>query len=555
MDQTALAELLDQLIAKWEDEVVEFKEAGNDYATDKIGHYFSAMANEANLRDAERSWLVFGVKNTTRSVVGTSYRSDPERLHSLKIQMRDGTEPSVTFREIHELTHANGRVVLFEIPAAPRGMPINWKGHYYARAGESLSPLGLDKLDDIRNQTLATDWTAQIVDGATLADLDLIAISTARKRFAEKHANRISPAEVASWSDAAFLDRAKVTQNEAITRTALLLLGKAEAAFRLSPHPAQITWNLRGEEQAYEHFYPPFLLASSAIFSRIRNVQIRILPQDQLLAHEVSKYDQGVVLEALHNCIAHQDYARNARIVVTEYGDRLVFENEGGFVDGDPNDYATGAKSVPRRYRNSWLVQAMAELNMIDQMGYGIHRIYERQRQRFFPLPDYDLNDANMVQLTIHGHVVDPAYSRLLMKQTGLNLVDVLALDRVQKKLPIAEDAIKHLRTKKLIEGRKPNFYVSAQVAAATATMADYVRTRAQDDEFYAKQLTDYLKGAGTASRKQIDDLLLTKLSDALTQKQKIDKITNLLSKLRSKGRIHNAGSRKTSEWVLGEKI
>ncbi len=553
IDQTALAELLDQLIARWEGEIVEFKEAGIDYDTDKIGRYFSAMANEANLRDAERGWLVFGVNNKTRGVVGTSYRDDHERLHSLKNQMRDGTEPSVTFREIHELAHTDGRVVLFEIPAAPRGMPINWKGHYYARAGESLVPLGLDKLDELRGQTLATDWTAQIVEGATLADLDPAAVSTARERFAEKHANRIPSKEVASWSDATFLDRAKVTQNGAITRTALLLLGKAESAFLLSPHPAEITWHLRGEEQAYEHFYPPFLLASSAIFARIRNVQIRILPQDQLLAHEVSKYDQGVVLEALHNCIAHQDYAHNARIVVTENSDRLVFENEGGFVDGDPTDYATGAKSVPRRYRNSQLVQAMAELNMIDQMGYGIQRIYERQRRRFFPLPDYDLDDPSLVRLTIHGRVVDPAYSRLLMQQTGLNLVDVLALDRVQKKLPITDDAFKRLKRNKLIEGRKSNFYVSVQVAAATATMADYVLTRPQDDEFYAKLLADYLARVGKASRKEIDNLLLSKLSEALTEEQKMTKISNLLTKLRRSNRIQNVGPNKVPEWRLAE--
>lgn len=552
MDEAALAKLLDQLIAKWEDEVVEFKRGKEGFSSSDLGKYVSALANEANLRGKERGWLVFGVEDKSRAVVGSTYKENPEHLQADKKQVLDSTS-SLTFREIHVLRHPKGRVILFEIPAAPRGVPVAWNGHYYGRAGESLVALTQDKLDELRGQTLATDWTAQIVDGATLEDLDPIAIRTARERFAEKHANRIPGAEVASWSDATFLDRAKVTQNGAITRSAFLLLGKAASAFWLSPHPAEITWNLKGEEQAYEHFYPPFLLASSAIFARIRNVQIRILPQDQLLAHEVSKYDQAVVLEALHNCIAHQDYAGNARIVVTEYGDRLVFENEGGFVDGDPTDYATGAKSVPRRYRNAWLVQAMAELNMIDQMGYGIQRIYERQRQRFFPLPDYDLDDANMVRLTIHGRVVDPAYSRLLMQQTGLDLVDVLALDRVQKKLPITDDAIRHLRRGNLIEGRKPNFHVSAQVAAATATMADYVRTRGQDDEFYAKLLTDYLSGAGTASRKVVDDLLLSKLSDALTPEQKFKKVANLLTKLRRQGRIVNTGPRAAPQWKLAE--
>ena len=55
MDQAALTDLLDELIATWENEVVEFKQANNDYDTDKIGEYFSALSNEANLRGAERA--------------------------------------------------------------------------------------------------------------------------------------------------------------------------------------------------------------------------------------------------------------------------------------------------------------------------------------------------------------------------------------------------------------------------------------------------------------------------------------------------------------------
>lgn len=553
MDPSALTSLLDQLIARWEDEVVEFKRGKDGFSSNDLGKYASALANEANLRGQERAWLVFGVDDRTRAVVGTSYKESAEHLQADKLNVQNGTG-SFTFRDIYVLNHHDGRVILFEIPAAPRGIPIAWNGHFYGRAHESLGALGPEKLDEIRAQTLATDWSAQVVNGATIEDLDPGAILTARERFVEKHTPRITSAEVAGWSDTTFLDRAKVTQNGAITRTALLLLGKKEAAWRLSPHPAEITWSLVGEERAYEHFYPPFLLASSVVYARIRNVQIRILPQDQLLAHEVSKYDQSVVLEALHNCIAHQDYSRNGRIVVTEYLDRLIFESEGGFVDGEPTAYATGARSTPRRYRNSWLVQAMAELNMIDQMGYGIQRIYEAQRRRFFPLPDYDLSDPDAVKLTIHGRVVDPAYSRLLMQVTDLNLVDVVNLDRVQKKLPITDDAIRQLRRRELIEGRKPHFHVSAKIAAATATMADYVRTRPQDDEFYAKLLTDYLAGAGHATRREVDQLLLDKLSDALTPEQRIKKIANLLTKLRRQGLIVNAGPRAAPQWMLAER-
>jgi ATP-dependent DNA helicase RecG len=552
MDQAALTALLGRLIATWENEVVEFKRAGRDYDTDRIGQYFSALGNEANLRGVECAWLVFGVDDKHRAVVGSDYRMEPERLQGLKQQVAQGTEPSITFRDIHVLDHPAGRVVLFEIPPAPRGMPMAWQGHYYARAGESRTPLGLDKLDAIRQQTLAQDWSAQIVPGATLNDLDTAALAKAREAFAQKHANRLDVAEVMGWPTQTFLDRAHVTQAGRVTRTALLLLGKAESAWRLSPHPAQLTWKLDGPERAYEHFGPPFLLSTTQLYQRIRNIQLRLLPQDALLPVEVSKYDQKIVLEALHNCVAHQDYGRLGRVAVTERPDRLLFENEGSFFEGQPEDYIPGNR-LPRRYRNPFLTQAMAELSMIDTMGFGIHDMHARQARRYFPLPDFDLTESGAVRLTIHGAVVDPAYSQLLMRKGDLPLSDVLALDRVQKKLPIPDEAVARLRRAGLVEGRRPHLHVSAQVAQATASKAEYIRTRAQDDAFYAKLLIDYLAKFGHASRKELSQLLLPKLNDALTTEQKERKVGNLITNLRRNGLIVNEGVDSAPRWQLVE--
>ncbi len=553
MEQKEMMSLLTQLIADWENEVVEFKQAGNDYDTDRIGRYFSAMANEANLRDLEKSWLVFGVDNKSRRIVNSKYREDPERLQSTKQQIADNTAPGITFRSIHELSHPQGRVVLFEIPAAPRGMPIAWKGHYYARSGESLGSLGLDKQDEIRQQTMAGDWSAQIVPEATENALDERALQQARESYSKEHANRFAAAEVMQWPLATFLDRARLTQQGQITRTTLLLLGKPESAYLLSPHPAQLTWKLEGPERAYEHFGPPFLLNTSALYRRIRNIQIRILPEYQLLPVEVAKYDQQIVLEALHNCIAHQDFTRSGRVVVTELPDRLIFENEGAFFEGQPEDYIVGHKT-PRRYRNPFLTQAMSQLNMIDTMGYGIRLIHVGQARRYFPMPDYDLSEPNAVKMTVHGSVVDPAYSRMLIQKTDLPLDEILALDRVQKKLPLSDEMIKRLRRDRLIEGRKPNFHVSAAVAKVTASKVEYIRNRTQTDEFYRKLITDYLEKFGNASRKDIDSLLLDKLSDALDSAKKKNKINSLLTGLRKQDVIYNAGIRNAPKWRLRER-
>lgn len=307
---------------------------------------------------------------------------------------------------------------------------------------------------------------------------------------------------------------------------------------------------LEGSERAYEHFGPPFLLSTSSLYQRIRNTQLRILPEDQLVALELAKYDRKIVLEALHNCIAHQDYARGGRIVVTETVDKLVFENEGGFFEGSPDDYIAGHRT-PHRYRNPFLAQAMAGINMIDTMGYGIHSMFAGQAKRYFPMPDYDLSESQVVRMTLHGALVDPAYSRLLIQKTDLPLPDILALDRVQKKLPLDEATLRRLRQAGLVEGRKPNVHVSAVVATATAHKAQYIRTRRQDDLFYMKLVSDYLAQFGSASRKKINELLGGKLSEGLNPTQRQYKIGNLLGRMRRGGLIRTQGPRKSSRWSL----
>lgn len=537
----------DLLVSQWENECVEFKEAGNDYDTDKVGRYVSALANEANLRAKDSAWLVFGVNNKSRKAVGTDYREDHGRLHGLKQQIHQDTKPAHGLREIHVGLIDGKRILLFEIPASPRGTPVSWKGHYYARSGESLGPLELTKLDQIRAQSPAEDWSAGICPTATLADLDPAALAKARDQFARKYPNQELPAD-----DLAFLDRAKVTIEGRITRTALLLLGKEVSVHHLLPSIGEITWKLEGEERAYQHFGPPFLLTTSLVFQRIRNLRLKLLPFNQLLAVEVDKYEQASVLEALHNCIAHQDYSLHARIILTERADRLVFENAGSFFEGKPTDYVLSDRS-PEHYRNRFLTVAMRTLGMIDTMGYGIRDIYLSQRRRYLPLPDYDLTDPAKVHLTIYGRFIDENYSRLLLGRTELPLSDVFSIDLLQKgqDRQIDEETLKHLRKDGLVEGRKPHLHVAAEIAAATDEKADYIRARAFDDRYYRDLILEYLKKFQTGTKAEFYDLLAPKFSDLMSDEQKQAKTGWLLRSLKKQKLIEVDGKTRGALWRL----
>ena len=551
MTESELQEVLKHLLAGWEHECVEFKDANDNFSTSDIGKYFSALSNEANLRSLSAAWLVFGVDNKTRQVIGTDYRRDKERLHSLKHQIAQGADPSTSFREIHELNTSAGRVVLFEIPAAPRGLPIAWQTHFYARNGSSLTGLSIAKQDEIRAQGLADDWSAIVVKQATMADLDSDALAKARAIFTAKYTGRIPAKTIQGWSDAEFLGHARLTLRGGITRACLLLLGCEQVTSLLNPQVAEMSWKLEGPERGYEHFHPPFLLNTSRLFQRIRNLRLSLLPPGQLIPVDIQKYDERIVLEALHNCIAHQDYSQCERILVIERLGELEFQNAGEFFDGTPDDYIRSNRS-PRRYRNRFLAEAMVTLRMIDTMGFGIREVmWKGQASRYLPLPDYDLSESGHVKLRIQGRFMDENYSRALLAHADMPWPEVLALDTVQKGGLPDDDLVQDLRHRGLIEGRKPKLHVAADIAAATETEAEYLHHRAFDDAYYCDLILEYLQKFDTAKRPKFNRLLEGKLSDLLTPVQKRAKIKNLLQRLHREGKITVEGYGKAGVWRL----
>lgn len=533
-----------------ENEVVEFKEAKNGFAFTKLGKYFSALCNEANLKNKRSAWLVFGVKDKNKSIVGSQFRVNRADLDSLKAEVANHTTGRVTFREIYEVATSEGRVVLFEIPAAPKGIPISWQGHYYGRDGEELNALNLEEVERIREQARSEDWSAAIVENATIVDLSPEAILKARESYKRKNAHLV--AEIDEWSDETFLNKAKVCIKGKITRTAILLLGKSESEHFINPATAKVSWILRDKdniEKDYQHFSCPLLLNTEEVYKKIRNLKYRYISDGTLFPEEVDQYDPYIVREGLNNCIAHQDYTLGGKVNVVEHEDgKLVFINSGSFIPSSVEEVVIADAPEPT-YRNPFLVEAMINLNMIDAIGSGIKRMFNIQRKKYFPMPDYEFaNDK--VKLTITGKVVDINYARKIASVPDLSLVDIIALDKVAKGKKLTSNEIKDLKSKGLIEGRKPNFHISVTVAKATGDQADYIKQRGIDDEYCQKIILDYIKKFGEGKREDFERVLLDKLPDVLSIDQKKHKIKNILQKMKRESKIKLGDKR---QWILDE--
>lgn len=522
-----------------ENELVEFKEAKTHYDKDKLGRYFSALSNEANLKEKSQAWMVFGV-NDKKIVVGTSITE--KQINEFKAEMANHCAPKLSFIEVHKIEYHGKIVLLFEIPPAPQGSPVSWKGFWYGRDGESLGALNINELEIIRGQNISIDWSAQLVEGASISDLSEEAIRKARIMFEVK--NPLLKEQLITWDDSTFLNKAKITIKGKITNAAILLLGKPESEYLISPACAKISWILKdkeGIEKDYEHFSCPVFYNVNFIYNRIRNLKYRYLQVGSLFPEEVDQYDPYIIREALNNCIVHQDYSFGGKINIIEREDGvLTFSNMGSFIPMSV-ERVINSDSPESKYRNPFLSNAMVNLNMIDTIGSGIKKMYVIQKNKFFPLPDYDLSNSK-VQVTIIGKVIDINYAHKIAQMPALSLNEIILLDKVAKQRQLDDSEIVILKSKKLIEGRKPNFHISSDVANVTGSQVEYIKQRGIDDKYCQKIILDYLVKFGEGKKTDFENILLDKLPDILDIKQKKNKIKNNLQLLRKQGLIEPFG-------------
>jgi len=358
---------------------------------------------------------------------------------------------------------------------------------------------------------------------------------------------------IPSWDDATFLNKAKVCIQGKITRAAILLLGKAESEHFISPATAKISWILKDRdniEKDYEHFSCPFLLEVENVYAKIRNLKYRYLQSGTLFPDEVDQFDPYIIREAMNNCIAHQDCKLGGKINVVEREDGiLTFINSGSFIPGSI-EKVIEADAPETEYRNPFLANAMVNLNMIDTIGSGIKKMFVLQKNKFFPLPEYDFSSCK-VKVQIIGKIIDENYARKLAQFDELSLEEIILLDKVAKHKLLLDSEIKVLRKKKLIEGRKPNLHISSNIATATDEKASYIKQKGFKDEHYKKMILAFIDQYGQTSKKEIDHLILDILPDILDEKQRENKVRNIIYSMSKRdGSIMNEGTSRYPKWV-----
>ena len=510
--------------------------------------YVSAIAN------MEGGHLVIGVEDNTLNITGIEdfHNYTSENIVLKILEQTPNLSSEGFYVEPFTTTDTSKTVWVFHIPKHQPRKPVLAHNKPWQRVENSLVRMRPEREQAILNEPLAIidDWSAEICKEATLASLSETAIAKARENYKNKFPEQAADVDV--WDDITFLNKAKITKRGKITNAAIILLGKPESEHFISPAVAKIRWILKDKdniEKDYTVLPCPFLLNAEEIFHKIRKVKYRYMREGSLFPEEIDQYEPYVIREAISNCIAHQDYRLGGYINVVENEDGyLTFSNLGSFIPGNI-ERVIREDAPEEHYRNPFLAAAMFNLKMVDTIGSGIKRMFHYQRQRFFPMPDYQFAD-NKVVVKVTGKVIDLQYARVLAQIPSLTLIEIMMFDKVQKKMSLTDWEINRLREKKLIEGRKPNFFISVTVAKITGQKAAYTRNKGFNKEYYHDLILKALKEHKSLSRTDIEGLIWEKLPDIYNDKQKKVKINNLISELSRNKKIRNEGTDNKPLWV-----
>ena len=538
-------------------EMKNLKNSFNGKEGNDVLSYVSAIAN------MEGGELVIGVKDQTLDIVGTD-------LSALTFNGFTATPLTATFKLMEQCVNLSSEglrveefitgdthktVWIIHIPKHQPRRPVYAHRKAWQRIADSLVEMTQERMQRILSEPSAVfgDWTANVIEDATIDDLDPDAIRMAREKYTERHERRAK--EIDSWDDATFLNKAKITRAGKITNTAIILLGREESEHFLSPAVCVIRWKLLTKDDKnkdFRNFHIPMIKAVDEITTGyIRNNNYVYTVSGNIFPENMMRYDVFTLREPICNAIGHQDYGMGARIELLEYEDeKLVIQNYGQFIPNSVEDVVEN-DCPDSRYRNPFLMEAMCNIGMAETEGGGIRKLFVQQRKRFFPMPIYDLS-GQKVRCEIQGKVLNENFAKILVNNPTLSLPEIIMLDKVQKReySSLTDDAVALLRQKKFVEGRRHNLYLSFKIVESSKHIglkASYIKNKSFDDAYYKKLIEDYLLKFGSASRIDLDELLLDKLPDVLDETQKYNKVTNLLASLRRAGKIHVIGRK----WLL----
>lgn len=358
-----------------ESQSLEFKEAKAQFSQDRLCRYCVAIANEGG------GHLVLGVADTApRLVVGTSAYPNP-------VEIVEKLFAVLGFRvDVQEVSHPEGRVVVFRIPSRPRGTAYDFQGTYLMRSGASLVPMSEDRLRAIFAEG-EPDWLEQVsrADVSAADVIDLLDTQTFFELLNLPYPTTQS-AVLGRLLGERLIERTGAGYN--ILRIGALLLAKQVRAFadialkapRVVVYSGRSKVQTRLDQIGTKGYAVGFQGLVGFVQSQLSQNEV----VEDALRREVKLVPEIALRELVANALIHQDFRVEGMSVMIEvYDDRVEISNPGEpivpverFIDGYQS-------------RNERMADLMRRFAICEEKSSGIDKVIAAVEAFQLPPPDF----------------------------------------------------------------------------------------------------------------------------------------------------------------------
>lgn len=526
---------IEKLLDAKEGEHFQFKEAKRRFDFEDAAKCCCALANCGGGK------LVFGITDQRpRSIVGSLAFEQPERTRKRLI---DELHIMIDFQILYS---DNKRILVFEVPDRPIGLPIQYKGIAWWYEGDSLIPMS----ENIRRkiyQEAGFDFSSSICGGAKLSDLDISSIEAFRSAWIMKSQNK----RISSLSIEQLLRDCEAITDEGITYAALVLFGTHEALGRLLPQ-AEIIFEYRSSESSgpanqREEFRVGFFASYDRIWELINLRNDKQHYQDGFFVYDINTFNERVVREAVLNAVSHRNYQIGGSVFIRQYRDYLTIESPGGF----PNGISLNNILDRQLPRNRRIAEILSLCGLVERSGQGMNLMYELSIKEAKELPDFTGTDDNFVCIRLNGMVIDEKMLSLIKrigdeKLETLSTSDLLVINELYHGRKLSSSL--QLRLKRLVElgiveHVSRNKYVLARsLYSIIGKSGVHTRIVGLDRDTNLELIFKHIKESGKNGT-PLNELLQVLPSHSRGQ------IQSLLRQLRKEGRVYVIGKTRGSKW------
>ncbi len=352
-------------------------------------------------RDEYLKWICgFANAHGGRIYIGVNDNKEVIGLPDAKKLMEDIPNKIVNYLGIVEdvnLLTEDGKEYI-EIVVAPSSMPVTYRGAYHYRSGSTKQELQGLALQNFILKKMGKSWDDIPLDGATLDDIDRIAIDYFLRKGIE--VGRISGDAYASSTEAVLRSLDLITGDGQLKQAALLLFGK-------NPRRFFVSCDFRiGRFRRDESDLITQDVVEGNILQMVNRI-IELLRSKYLLSPihyegitriEQLEIPEDVLREAICNAIVHRDYM-GVHTQMKVYDDRITIWNDGRLPDGIDQEKLFAEHASQPRNRN--LANAFYKAGFIETWGRGINKMRQGLKDARLQEPKIE-NNASGTLLIIY---------------------------------------------------------------------------------------------------------------------------------------------------------